>query len=77
MRLVVPWAAEQNRSSELMLSALVRARFCELLSPRIQHGDSDLFLVGLLSRMDAILEKFPRPKSWAKSQSTRRRQQYF
>src|SRR5579863_4239033 len=36
--------------------ALVRARFCELLSPSVGHGDSDLFLMGLLSLMDAILE---------------------
>ena len=27
---------------------MVRARFCELLSPKIPHGDSDLFLMGLL-----------------------------
>jgi c-di-GMP-related signal transduction protein len=39
-----------------VLSALVRARFCELLSPKIPHGDSDLFLMGLLSLMDTILE---------------------
>src|SRR5262249_57622500 len=41
---------------ELVLSALVRARFCELLSTKVQHGESDLFLLGLLSLMDAILE---------------------
>jgi c-di-GMP phosphodiesterase len=35
---------------------LVRARFCELLSPKIRHGDSDLFLLGLLSLVDAMLE---------------------
>jgi len=34
----------------------VRARFCELLSPKVRHHQSDLFLVGLLSMMDAILE---------------------
>ncbi len=56
VRLVVTLAAGQHKSSELVLSALVRARFCELLSPKIQHGDSDLFLLGLLSLMDAILE---------------------
>jgi EAL and modified HD-GYP domain-containing signal transduction protein len=56
VRLVVTLAAGQQKSSELVLSALVRARFCELLSPRIQHGESDLFLLGLLSLMDAILE---------------------
>ena len=56
VRLVVTLAAGQNKSSELVLSALVRARFCELLSPKIQHGKSDLFLLGLLSLMDSILE---------------------
>jgi c-di-GMP-related signal transduction protein len=56
VRLVVTLAAGQNRSSELVSSALVRARFCELLSPKVQHGDSDLFLLGLLSLMDSILE---------------------
>jgi c-di-GMP-related signal transduction protein len=56
MRLVATFGAGQQRSSELVLSALVRGRFCELLSPKVQHGDSDLFLLGLLSMMDAILE---------------------
>jgi len=56
VRLVVTLAAGQHRASEVVLSALVRARFCELLSPKIQHGDSDLFLLGLLSLMDSILE---------------------
>ena len=56
VRLVVTLAAGQNKSSELVLSAMVRARFCELLSPKIKHGESDLFLMGLLSLMDAILE---------------------
>jgi EAL and modified HD-GYP domain-containing signal transduction protein len=56
IRLVATLGAGQERSSELVISALVRARFCELLSPKINHGDSDLFLMGLLSLMDAILE---------------------
>jgi c-di-GMP-related signal transduction protein len=56
IRLVATLGAGQNRSSDLVLSALIRARFCELLSPNIQHDDSDLFLMGLLSLMDAILE---------------------
>lgn len=56
IRLVATLGAGQERSSELVISALVRARFCELLSPKISHGDSDLFLMGLLSLMDAILE---------------------
>jgi len=56
VRMVVTLAAGQNKSTEIVLSALVRARFCELLSPKIKHGDSDLFLLGLLSLMDTILE---------------------
>lgn len=56
VRLVVTLAARQHKSSEIVLSALVRGRFCELLSPKIQHGESDLFLLGLLSVMDVILQ---------------------
>lgn len=56
LRLVVTLSATQNKPSDLVLSALVRARFGELLAPKIKHGESDLFLVGLLSLMDAILE---------------------
>ena len=56
VRLVAILAAGQNKASDLVLSALVRARFCELLSPKIQMGDSDLFLMGLFSLMDVILE---------------------
>jgi len=39
-----------------VLSALVRGRFGELLAPRVPHGESDLFLLGLLSLIDAMLE---------------------
>jgi EAL and modified HD-GYP domain-containing signal transduction protein len=39
-----------------VLAALVRARFCELLSPKVHREDSDLFLMGMLSLMDTILE---------------------
>jgi len=55
IRLATTLVASQSRSSDLVLSAMVRARFCELLAPRVQHGNCDLFLVGLLSLMDAIL----------------------
>ncbi len=56
VRLVVTLSAGQNKPSDLVLTALVRARFCELMAPKIPHGDSDLFLMGLLSMMDAIME---------------------
>ncbi len=46
----------KNKPSDLALSALVRARFAELIGVRVEHGNSDLFQVGLLSLTDAILE---------------------
>jgi c-di-GMP-related signal transduction protein len=56
VRLVATLGAAEQKSSELVNLALTRARFCELLSPKIQHGDSDLFLMGLLSLIDVILD---------------------
>ncbi len=56
IRLVATLGAGDNKPSDLVLSALVRARYCELLAPKVPHGAADLFLVGLLSLMDAILE---------------------
>jgi c-di-GMP-related signal transduction protein len=55
IRLVVTVGAAEQKCSELVLMGLARARFCELLSYRI-HANTDLFLLGLLSIMDAILE---------------------
>ena len=55
IRLVVMVGAAEQKSSELVLMGLSRARFCELLSNRLR-SNSDLFLMGLLSVMDAILE---------------------
>lgn len=55
-RLASVFEMSRGRPSELLLTALVRARFAELLGERIDHQESDLFLVGLLSLMDAILE---------------------
>jgi len=56
VRLVATLSAGKGKSSELVFSALIRARFCELLSPRLGAGDSDLFLIGLLSLMDVIMQ---------------------
>jgi len=56
VRLVAAVGAGQDRPSDLVLSALVRGRFGELLAPRVEHGQSDLFLLGLLSLIDAMLE---------------------
>jgi c-di-GMP-related signal transduction protein len=56
VRLIAAVGAGQDKTSDLVLSALVRGRFCELLSPKVAHGESDLFLMGLLSLIDAMLE---------------------
>jgi c-di-GMP-related signal transduction protein len=55
IRLVVTVGAAEQKCSELVLNGLARARFCELLSARLR-SEGDLFLMGLLSIMDAILE---------------------
>lgn len=55
IRLVITVGAAEGKCTELVLMALARARFCELLSKQLQ-SNSDLFLMGLLSIMDAILE---------------------
>jgi c-di-GMP-related signal transduction protein len=55
VRLVAIVGAGQDKTSDLVLCALVRARFGELLAPHIPHGDSDLFLLGLLSMLDVML----------------------
>jgi EAL and modified HD-GYP domain-containing signal transduction protein len=55
IRLIVAVGAAEQRCSELVLMGLTRARFCELLSGRLK-SDTDLFLMGLLSIMDAVLE---------------------
>ena len=56
VRLVAAVGAGQQKPSDLVLSALVRGRFAEALGPRVEHGESDLFLLGLLSLIDAMLE---------------------
>jgi len=44
------------KPSDLALASLVRARFAESIGAKVDCGNSDLFQVGLLSLMDAILE---------------------
>lgn len=56
VRLVAAVGAGRDKTSDLVLSALVRGRFGELIAPKVPHGESDLFLLGLLSLLDAMLE---------------------
>lgn len=53
--LVATMGASRNQPDELVQSALVRARFCEVMAQRVRHTGSDSFLVGLLSLMNTIL----------------------
>jgi EAL and modified HD-GYP domain-containing signal transduction protein len=48
-----------GKPDELMTVPLVRGRFCELMAPLsgMEGHASDLFLMGLLSVMDAILDQ--------------------
>jgi c-di-GMP-related signal transduction protein len=47
-----------DKPQELVMLPLIRARFCELLAPRagLASVSNDLFLLGLLSAIDAILD---------------------
>lgn len=55
IRLIVAVGAAEQGCSALVLMGMTRARFCELLSDHVRTNN-DLFLMGLLSVMDAILE---------------------
>jgi c-di-GMP-related signal transduction protein len=48
-----------DKPGELMIVPLVRGRFCEMLAPLagLEDQSNDLFLLGLLSVMDAILDQ--------------------
>jgi c-di-GMP-related signal transduction protein len=56
--LVAIGALGQDKPQELIVLPLIRARFCELLaSPAdLEQSANDLFLLGLLSSLDAILD---------------------
>ncbi|MCH7717807.1 MAG: HDOD domain-containing protein, partial [Gemmatimonadetes bacterium] len=47
----------EDKPRELVVTCLVRARFCELLgqAARLHDRDHDLFLVGMLSLIDALV----------------------
>jgi c-di-GMP-related signal transduction protein len=49
----------KDKSEELVVDSLIRARFCELLAPRVGlgHRSSDLFLMGMFSMIDAFLDR--------------------
>ena len=48
--------AGAGASTELIRTALTRAKFCEALAPQVANGSEDLFFLGLMSLLDVILE---------------------
>jgi c-di-GMP-related signal transduction protein len=52
----VAGALAGNRFTPLLSMALIRARFCELLAPHIGAPPDELYLLGLLSLLDVLLE---------------------
>lgn len=56
--LVAVACMSEDKPQELVTLPLIRARFCELLAPaaNMEHSANDLFLLGLLSAIDAILD---------------------
>jgi len=55
-RLSILLGTTQERKSELILCAATRARFLELLGREVADARVDLFLLGMLSLMDSILD---------------------
>lgn len=57
--LVAMAAVSEGKPSELMIVALTRARFLELIAPylALDEEDQDLFLLGMLSLLDAVLDQ--------------------
>jgi c-di-GMP-related signal transduction protein len=59
LSLVVETAMGQDKPEELVVTCLIRARCCELLAgpAALLSLDTDLFLAGMLSAIDAILDQ--------------------
>jgi EAL and modified HD-GYP domain-containing signal transduction protein len=57
--LVAVFGLANGKPAELVVVALTRARFAELLAPMIGQGEraTDLFLIGLLSVVDALTDQ--------------------
>ena len=55
--IVVAISLSGDRSEELIYSTLVRARCCEVLATLCRENSSGAFIVGIMSLMDAILDR--------------------
>jgi EAL and modified HD-GYP domain-containing signal transduction protein len=59
MSLILLSQLGSDKPNELMINSLIRARFCELIAESLsQHSvKQDFFLVGLMSLIDAFLDR--------------------
>jgi EAL and modified HD-GYP domain-containing signal transduction protein len=55
LMLAASWGRENGTSRALLREALLRARMCELLAEGTERPSGHLFLIGLFSRIDALL----------------------
>ena len=53
---VVAATLASRKPPELLINALTRAQFCEAIAKRFHLDESELFLIGLLSLIDAMLD---------------------
>jgi EAL and modified HD-GYP domain-containing signal transduction protein len=59
LSLVVMASMATDKPEELMVNSIIRAHFCEALAPMVafEGRSTDLFLMGLFSMLDAILDR--------------------
>jgi c-di-GMP-related signal transduction protein len=59
LTIIVMSGIGRDKPIELMNAAIIRARFCELIALefKLQENPTDLFLIGMLSMMDAFLDR--------------------
>ena len=57
--LILLAAMGEDKPEELVVQAVIRAKFCELMAHRVglDHRGEDLFLMGMFSLLDAILDR--------------------
>jgi c-di-GMP-related signal transduction protein len=66
LSLVVMASMATDKPEELMINSIIRAHFCEALAPMVafESRATDLYLMGLFSMLDAILDR-PMPELMA------------
>ena len=56
-QLILMMQLSEGKPQELLVSALVRARMCELLGERTGHNSDVMFTTGLFSLLDALMDE--------------------